>query len=171
VLDDSTSQGPLLGRAGALSTELRLAIDYPSDGGIVTDAEGAFVAGRALALLGEFRRFDVMWCSTPRLRARPGSDVNEVAWSRGRMLGVFDPDSKTRSSPPKSRPHRVLQSFDAATRASASTFSARRCPPGTFVVSAPPPRPRSPSSRSHKYRSSRRRSTASSRVGPRASRT
>ena len=26
----------------------------------MTDAEGAFVAGRALALLGEFRRFDVM---------------------------------------------------------------------------------------------------------------
>ena len=64
-------QGPLLGRAGALSTELRLAIEHPADGAFVSDPEGAFVAGRALALLGEFRRFDVSWCSTPRTRHVP----------------------------------------------------------------------------------------------------
>jgi hypothetical protein len=141
VLDDSTSQGPLLGRAGALSTELRLAIDHPAEGGIVMDAEGAFVAGRALALLGEFRRFDVMLVidTSDSTRAASGSDVNENGViGEDRMLGVFpitdSGDSILAAEVAAAR--RVLQSFDARnTRVGLVTFSgAPLAPPGTFVV-------------------------------------
>lgn len=141
VLDDSTSQGPLLGHAGALSTELRLAIDYPSEGGIVTDAEGAFVAGRALALLGEFRRFDVMLVidTSDSTRAASGSDVNENGVvGEDRMLGVFPitdaGDSILAAEVAAAR--RVLDSFDARnTRVGLVTFSgAPLAAPGTFVV-------------------------------------
>jgi len=55
------ADGPLLGQAGALSTDLQVEIEYPSDGDYIGDTEGAFVSGRALALLGEFRRFDVIF--------------------------------------------------------------------------------------------------------------
>ncbi len=54
-------EGPLLGKAGALSTNLQLEIEYPADGDYIGDTEGAFITGRAVALLGEFRRFDVMF--------------------------------------------------------------------------------------------------------------
>jgi len=148
VLDDSSSSGPLLGKAGALSTELRLAIDYPDDGGIVSDAEGAFVAGRALALLGEFRRFDVMLVldTSDSTRAASGSDVNENGVvGEDRMLGVFPitdaGDSILAAEVAAAR--RVLQSFDArSTRVGLVTFSgAVTAPSGTFVVggSALPP--------------------------------
>ncbi len=52
--------GPLLGRGGALGTTLKVEIEYPGDEAYIGDPEGAFVAGRALALLGGFRRFDVV---------------------------------------------------------------------------------------------------------------
>ncbi len=51
---------PLLGRAGALVTNLVLEIEYPPQDSYLGDPEGAFVAGRAMALLGEFKRFDVV---------------------------------------------------------------------------------------------------------------
>lgn len=51
---------PLLGRAGALETNLVLEIEYPPQDSYLGDPEGAFVAGRAMALLGEFKRFDVV---------------------------------------------------------------------------------------------------------------
>jgi len=51
---------PLLGKAGGISTELVVRIEYPEDGAIVGEAAGAFIAGRALAVLGDFRRFDVL---------------------------------------------------------------------------------------------------------------
>jgi hypothetical protein len=140
-LDDRADQGPLLGRAGALSTDLRLAIDHPSEDGIVTDAEGAFVAGRALALLGEFRRFDVMLVldTSDSTRAASGADINENGVvGEDRMLGVFPSTDAGDSilAAEVAAAHRVLRSFDArSTRVGLVTFSgAPLAQPGTIVI-------------------------------------
>jgi hypothetical protein len=141
VLDDRTSQGPLLGRAGALSTDLRLAIDHPGEGGVVTDAQGAFVAGRALALLGEFRRFDVLLVidTSDSTRAASGADVNENGVvGEDRLMGVFPitdaGDSILAAEIAAAR--KVLESFDPrSTRVGLVTFAGNPlAPPGTLTV-------------------------------------
>jgi hypothetical protein len=140
-LDDGADRGPLLGRAGALSTDLRLAIDHPSEGAIVTDAEGAFVAGRALALLGEFRRFDVMLVldTSDSTRAASGADINENGVvGEDRMLGVFPITDSGDSilAAEVAAALRVLHSFDArSTRVGLVTFSgAPLAQPGAIVI-------------------------------------
>ena len=72
-------EGPLLGRAGVLSTQIRLEIEEPADGAVVDAATGAFVAGRALALLGEFRRFDVILVldTSGSTAEASGADIND----------------------------------------------------------------------------------------------
>jgi Mg-chelatase subunit ChlD len=140
ALDDEASRGPLLGRAGALSTDLRLAINSPADGAIVAAAQDAFVAGRALALLGEFRRFDVMLVidTSDSTRAASGSDVNENGVvGEDRLLGVFPTtdagDSVLAAEVAAAR--RVLTSFDARnTRVGLVTFSGAALPQGTIVI-------------------------------------
>lgn len=134
-----TEQGPLLGRAGALSTDLRVAIQHPADGAIVSDPEGAFVAGRALALLGEFRRFDVILVldTSDSTRAASGSDVNENGVvGEDRVFGVFPTtdagDSILAAEVAAAR--RVLHSFDARnTRVGLVTFSGAPLQQG-FVI-------------------------------------
>jgi len=142
-LDDPSEEGRLLGRSEALTTELRLAIDYPPDGGIVTDEQGAFVAGHALALLGDYRRFDVILVldTSGSTRDPSGSDVNENGVvAEKRVLGVFpstDPgDSILAAEVAAAR--RVLENFDArSTRVGVVTFSGVSLPsPGAFVVGA-----------------------------------
>ena len=141
ALDDAAEPGPLLGRAGALSTDLRLAIDHPADGALLSDVEGAFVAGRALALLGEFRRFDVMLVidTSDSTRAASGSDVNENGVvGEDRVLGIF-PTSDAGDSilaAEVAAARRVLESFDARnTRVGLVTFSGAPLPaPGAFTV-------------------------------------
>jgi hypothetical protein len=68
----------LLGEAGAVSTTLKLEIEEPADGSIVGSPEGAFLAGRALALLGEFKRFDVVIVldTSSSTSASSGADIN-----------------------------------------------------------------------------------------------
>jgi hypothetical protein len=68
----------LLGEAGALSTTLKLEIEEPQDGAIVGSAEGAFLAGRAVALLGEFKRFDVIIVidTSSSTSGASGADIN-----------------------------------------------------------------------------------------------
>jgi hypothetical protein len=68
----------LLGEAGAVSTTLKLEIEEPTDGSIVGTPEGAFLAGRALALLGEFKRFDVVIVldTSGSTNAASGADIN-----------------------------------------------------------------------------------------------
>jgi hypothetical protein len=68
----------LLGEAGAVSTTLKLEIEEPADGSIVGTPEGAFLAGRALALLGEFKRFDVILVldTSGSTNAASGADIN-----------------------------------------------------------------------------------------------
>ena len=84
--------GPLLGKAGALSTNLMVEIEYPSDGDYIGDTEGAFVAGRALASLGEFRRFDVVFVldTSASTSDSTGIDLNgNGIIGEDRMGGLF----------------------------------------------------------------------------------
>ncbi|MBM4384640.1 MAG: VWA domain-containing protein [Deltaproteobacteria bacterium] len=82
----------LLGEAGALSTTLKLEIEEPHDGGIVGSPEGAFLAGRALALLGEFKRFDVIVVidTSSSTSGASGADINGngVVGASG-LSGIF----------------------------------------------------------------------------------
>ncbi|HEU4427572.1 MAG TPA: VWA domain-containing protein [Myxococcota bacterium] len=82
----------LLGEAGAISTTLKLEIEEPKDGSIVGTAEGAFLAGRAIALLGEFKRFDVMIVidTSDSTRAASGADINgNGIVGAGGLSGIF----------------------------------------------------------------------------------
>lgn len=134
-------EGPLLGRAGALRSDLRVAIEYPANDSIVSGAEGAFVAGRALALLGEFVRFDVMLVldTSDSTRAASGSDVNENGVvGEDRVFGVFPStdagDSILAAEVAAAR--RILESLDPRnTRVGVVTFSGAALePPGTFTI-------------------------------------
>jgi hypothetical protein len=82
----------LLGEAGALSTTLKLEIEEPQNGSIVGNPEGAFLAGRALALLGEFKRFDVMLVldTSGSTNTASGADINGngVVGASG-LSGIF----------------------------------------------------------------------------------
>jgi hypothetical protein len=137
----STPEGPLLGRAGALSTELRLAIDFPAEDAVVTDAEGAFVAGRALALLGEFRRFDVVLVidTSDSTRAASGADVNENGVvGEDRVLGIFPTTDSGDSilAAEVAAAARVLDSLDPrSTRVGLVTFAGEPLSaPGTLEI-------------------------------------
>lgn len=56
----SAADTPLLGRAAPGTTQLELSVERPTDGETVGDAAGAFVAGRAIAMAGDLKKFDVM---------------------------------------------------------------------------------------------------------------
>ncbi len=140
ALEDGTEEGPLLGRAGALSTELRLAIDYPADAAVIGDDEGAFLAGRALALLGEFRRFDVMLVldTSDSTRAASGADVNENGVvGEDRVFGIF-PTSDAGDSilaAEVAAAERVLESLDPrSTRVGVVTFAGEPLPPPNVLT-------------------------------------
>lgn len=68
----------LLGPGPAGGSDLRLSIEQPTDGQIVGDPNGAFVAGRALATAGDFKHFDVILViDTSGSTFEPtGADVN-----------------------------------------------------------------------------------------------
>jgi hypothetical protein len=143
-----SDSGPLLGRAGALRSELRVSIEHPAENALVSGVEGAFVAGRALALLGEFVRFDVMLVldTSDSTRAASGGDVNENGVvGEDRVFGVFPTtdagDSILAAEVAAAR--RVLESFDPRnTRVGVVTFSGEvLAPPGTFTVGGDGPLP------------------------------
>jgi hypothetical protein len=95
--------GALLGKQGVKAAgDLSLEIDYPSDGAVFGDPHGAFVAGRALAPLGEYRRLDVVLVLdvSDSTRAPSGADVNgngvigdHRAGGVGAFLGLGSSDS------------------------------------------------------------------------------
>ena len=68
----------LLGEPAPGKTDLAIELEQPVDGSVVGDPNGAFVAGRALALSGSFKKFDVMIViDTSGSTFEPtGSDVN-----------------------------------------------------------------------------------------------
>jgi hypothetical protein len=145
-------EGALLGRAGVLSTQIHLQIEQPLDGAVVGDSQGAFVAGRALALLGEFRRFDVVLVldTSGSTMAASGADINGngvVGRNRFRLFPSDDPgDSVLAAEIAAAR--QILEGLDARnTRVGVVTFAGRsedfRNPSGGTVIriggSAGPP--------------------------------
>jgi hypothetical protein len=71
--------GPLIRQTSEQGTRVHLDIEYPPDGAVVgSSACGAFVAGRAIALQGELRQFDVMLViDTSKSTTDPtGADIN-----------------------------------------------------------------------------------------------
>ena len=81
----------LLGRPGPEKAVLQLALEKPTPGEVFGDPNGAFVSGRALALLGPFRKFDVaIVIDTSGSTAEPsGADINgNGVVGRGRGGGV-----------------------------------------------------------------------------------
>lgn len=74
------SGGALLGRATqGTARPIWVEIEHPSDEAVVSDPLGAFVAGRALAPRGDFRRIDVVVVidTSGSTREPTGVDVNE----------------------------------------------------------------------------------------------
>ena len=93
---DRTPPGePLLGRQEVRKAgDLWLEIEHPRDGAVLGDALAAFVAGRALAPLGEYRRLDVMLVldTSDSTRAPSGADINGngvVGTHRAGGVGAF----------------------------------------------------------------------------------
>ncbi len=81
----------LLGRPGPEKAVVRLSLEKPTAGEVFGDANGAFVSGRALALLGPFRKFDVaIVIDTSGSTAEPsGADINgNGVVGRGRGGGI-----------------------------------------------------------------------------------
>lgn len=144
--------GPLLGKQ-AIQTggELWLQIDHPGDGAVFGDANGAFVAGRALAPLGEYRRLDIVLVLdvSDSARAPSGADVNGngVAGTQrgggvGSVLGLgsSDPgDSILAAEVAAAR--RLIERLDPrSTRVALVTFSGDQSPEGIVILgkSLPP---------------------------------
>jgi len=88
-------RGALLGKQGVKAIgDLWLQIDHPSAGAVFGDQHGAFVAGRALAPLGEYRRLDVVLVLdvSDSTREPSGADVNGngvIGEHRGGGVGAF----------------------------------------------------------------------------------
>jgi hypothetical protein len=83
---------PLLGKAGDTSTELLVKIEYPQEGAIVGEAAGAFVAGRALAVRGDFQRFDALLVldTSGSTSEMTGADINgNGIIGEGGLRGLF----------------------------------------------------------------------------------
>jgi len=90
-----TSEGePLLGKRGGTSSELLVEVEYPKEGAIVGEAAGVFVAGRALAVMGEFQRFDVLLVldTSGSTSEMTGADINgNGIVGQGGLRGLFSP--------------------------------------------------------------------------------
>jgi hypothetical protein len=134
----------LLGKAGATSTELLVEIEYPEDGAIVGEAAGAFLAGRALAVLGEFQRFDVLLVldTSGSTAEMTGADINgNGIIGKGGLGGLFgstDPgDSILAAEVAAAR--QMLQGLDPrSTRVGLVTFAGD--PPGQGGIFSRRPR-------------------------------
>ncbi len=94
---------PLLPGTPAGSTRVHLEIEYPRDGAVVSDSVcGAFVSGRAIAMRGNVRRFDViMVIDTSRSTIDPaGTDINGNGVVGKRRLGSLGAIFSTASTDP-----------------------------------------------------------------------
>lgn len=85
---------PLLGKRGGTSSELLVEIEHPREGAIVGEAAGVFIAGRALAVMGEFQRFDVLLVldTSGSTSEMTGADINgNGIVGQGGLRGLFRP--------------------------------------------------------------------------------
>jgi hypothetical protein len=121
--------------AGAIETGvLRLEIEQPADGAIFGDALGAFVAGRAVAPVGEFRAIDVAFViDTSQSTAEPsGADVNGngvVSEPRFGPFGATDPGDSILAAEVAAARHFVSRLDPRSTRVAVITFAGE--PEGT----------------------------------------
>jgi len=131
---------PLLGRAGALRTDLRVEIRTPKNGAIFSDVNGAFVAGRARAMLGEYQRFDVVIVldTSGSTLDMSGADVNGngiVGSQRmGGLFGATDPGDSILAAEVAAA-KRILQGLDPRnTRIALVSFAgAANGAPGSLI--------------------------------------
>lgn len=131
--------GPLIKQEFAEGTRVHLDVEYPSDGAVVGESAcGTFVAGRAIALHGEMRRFDVMFVlDTSRSTIDPsGSDINGNGIVGkpylGRIGSIFDVGS---TDPGDS----ILAAEVAAARQLLRGFDPRSTRVGLVVFAGDPP--------------------------------
>jgi hypothetical protein len=136
---------PLLGKSTPGATNLQLVLDQPAEGAVFGDQKGAFVAGRALALRGEMRHFDVAIVidTSGSTAAASGADVNHNGVvGRSGLFGSTDPgDSVLAAEVAAAR--RMLKGLDPrSTRVALISFAGNvEAPRGTFVFgNSTPPR-------------------------------
>jgi len=139
-------KGPLLGRAGTLRTDLRIEIRNPKDGSVVADANGAFVSGRALAIRGDYQRFDVALVldTSGSTRDMSGTDVNGNGIvgkeSLGGLFGGSDAGDSILAAEVVAA-KRILRGLDSRnTRVALIIFAGQPASaPGTLVFGGRPP--------------------------------
>jgi hypothetical protein len=149
--DPASPRGPLLGKQRIeAGRDLFLEIDHPGDGAVFGDRHGAFVAGRALAPLGEYRRLDIVLVLdvSDSTREPSGADVNGngvVGTHRAGGVGAFlglgstDPgDSILAAEVAAAR--RLIERLDPrSTRIALVTFSGEPPPQGIVIGRGPMP--------------------------------
>lgn len=147
----ASPRGPLLGKQPIQTAgELFLQIDHPGDGAVFGDRHGAFVAGRALAPIGEYRRLDIVLVLdvSDSTREPSGADVNGngvVGTHRAGGVGAFlglgstDPgDSILAAEVAAAR--RLIERLDPrSTRIALVTFSGEPPPQGIVIGRGPMP--------------------------------
>jgi hypothetical protein len=133
------ADGPLIRQQPQDGTQVHVEIEYPPDGAVVGDgACGSFVSGRAIALHGEMRRFDVVLVlDTSRSTIDPtGADINGNGIVGkpylGRIGSIFDVGS---TDPGDS----ILAAEVAAARQLLRGFDPRSTRVGVVVFSGDPP--------------------------------
>jgi hypothetical protein len=126
------------------SNSIHVEIEYPPNGAVVGEETcGTFVAGRALALHGELRRFDVMFVlDTSRSTSdASGTDINGNGIvgkpQLGRIGSIFDAGS---ADPGDS----ILAAEVAAARQLLRGFDPRSTRVGVVVFAGYPSQPRAP---------------------------
>jgi hypothetical protein len=141
ALPPDAKGGSLHGKAGASRTRLDIEVRRPGDGAVVSDPNGAFVSGRAMASAGDFKHFDVMLVidTSGSTADMTGTDVNGngVVGKTGLhgLFGATDPgDSILAAEVAAAR--RVIQGLDPrSTRVGLITFAGMPGPaPGTFTL-------------------------------------
>lgn len=145
------AEGPLLGKQAIQAAgELWLQIDHPGDGTVFGDAHGAFVAGRALAPLGEYRRLDIVLVLdvSDSTRAPSGADVNGngVVGSHrgggvGSLLGLGNTDEgDSILAAEVAAARRLIERLDPrSTRVALVTFSGEQAAEGVVILGNPMP--------------------------------
>ena len=127
--------GPVLPQGAGGRTDLQLLIEQPVDGAIFGEANGAFVAGRALALRGAMKRFDVVIVidTSGSTMQSAGADVNgNGVVGRDRFGGLFGVQS---TDPGDS----ILSAEVAAARALLKGLDPRSTRVGLITFAGQPP--------------------------------
>jgi hypothetical protein len=126
-------------------TRVLLEIEHPYDGAVFGADAGAFVAGRALALHGELKRFDVVLVidTSGSTKEMSGSDINDngiVGEQRvGGLFGTTDAgDSILAAEVAAAR--KLLSGLDSrSTRVGLVSFAGQPPPSGGFFIGRTPP--------------------------------